>query len=489
MKKIFLVLLLLAAIGCSVENETSIITKRADFDELVTYQIMVGAYRDTDNKGYGVGYGPTHHNGDLRGIIEALPYIENLGVNSIWLTPVFTSGSVSDKLAATGYFIDDYFNVDPKFGTNEDLRELVEDAHSRGIYVFLDGVFGHHGKTPIEGVLSGAPQADGYMAVYPQSLEFYKRVATYWIEEYEIDGWRVDQAYQMYQAGHNYMKDIREAVEEVSEKRRKEGKEWGILGYMVGEIWDGSGEKIINKGYDGDGLRSFFDFPTRYSLVQILAIQENTSDSWAKDQPASKLNQWGFDLHSRYPEYAQQNMFLTNHDLVRFGDLIERGGFDMYWERHRAALSFLAAYTGPITLYYGDEYGAQVEGFTNERDLGLYDDHASRDIGRIDEFNREEKELIDYTKKLLEMRKKNPALYRGERKNLYADSEVFADLKVHEDNKIIYILNASEKQREVTLEVEGKTANGILTKVEVKIEKGKGEFILPPMSGSFYEIK
>ena len=258
---------------------------------------------------------------------------------------------------------------------------------------------------------------------------------------------------------------------------------------MVGEIWDGSGEKIISKGYEGDGLRSFFDFPTRYSLVQILAIQENTGDSWATDQPASKLNQWGFDLHKRYPEYAQQNMFLTNHDLVRFGDLIERSGFDMYWGRHRAALSFLAAYTGPITLYYGDEYGAQVEGFTHERDMGLYDDHASRDAGRIEGFDENEKALIEYTQTLLRIRGENPALYTGKREHLHSDDKIFADLKTHGDNRVVYILNADTKERKVEVEIDGVKAEELITGKSSNITRGVLSVRIAPMTGTFYRIR
>lgn len=113
-----------------------------------------------DTINYDVGYGPSTHKGDLQGIINSLDYIKSLNVNALWLTPVFDScaATVTDKkLAATGYFACDYFNVDPKFGTNAKLKELVDAAHAKGLYVFLDGVFGHHhhrhhsGRTTLQG--------------------------------------------------------------------------------------------------------------------------------------------------------------------------------------------------------------------------------------------------------------------------------------------------------------------------------------------------
>ena len=111
------------------------------------YQIMVEAFSNGDDSiNYGVGYGPSDHKGDLQGIINSLDYIKGLGVNAIWLTPVFNScgNAVTDKkLAATGYYACDYFNVDPFFGTNAKLKELVDTAHTKGLYVFMDGVFGH----------------------------------------------------------------------------------------------------------------------------------------------------------------------------------------------------------------------------------------------------------------------------------------------------------------------------------------------------------
>ena len=109
---------------------------------------MVEAYADGDStRGYGSGWGPSHHLGDLRGITQQLSRIAELGVNAIWLTPVFDSdrhAEEDDRLDATGYFARDYFSIDPEFGSLEDARRLVDAAHALGLYVFFDGVFGHH---------------------------------------------------------------------------------------------------------------------------------------------------------------------------------------------------------------------------------------------------------------------------------------------------------------------------------------------------------
>lgn len=474
------------------KEENEILTKVEDFNNLRIYQIMVPTYIDGIVGGYGTGYGPSHHNGDLQGVIDALDYIESLGINAIWLTPVFDSQTGEIKGQATGYYADDYYNVDPKFGTNEKLKELIQKLHEKNMYIFLDGVFGHHGSKDIEGVVNGPEQWYGYEVVYPDSLAYFEDVAAYWIDEYEIDGWRLDQAYQLYQNGKNYWKYIRRKVEKLSYERKQQGKEWGTLGYMVGEIWDGGGNQINEQGYSQNGLRSCFDFPMRYSLVQVLATQENKGDAWAMNQPASKLNDTYNSVNQRYPDYAQPNMFFSNHDVVRFGDLIQRAGKSEYWERHKLAISFLTAYTGPITFFYGDEYGEEVEGYINEKDLGYYDDHSGRTEGKISNFNTEEQDLIDYTKKMMQIRKENKALWNGERTNITATQYLYADLKSDGENKVIYAMNVSNKLKQTLKQKFNNTTinqlKDLITGELINITDNEIDIELQPMEAKFYLI-
>jgi glycosidase len=242
---------------------------------LRTYQVMVESFVDGDGSAnYGVGYGPSRHNGDLQGIIDSLDHIKSLNVNAIWLTPVFDScagQAGDDRLDATGYFACDFFNVDPNFGSNAQLKQLVDGAHQRGLYVFLDGVFGHVNKVGVskpspEGRLpalkSGGAGYPGQLVDYgqPESLAYFKEVARYWVEQYGIDGWRLDQAYQL---GLDDWRAIRSEVEQASAARKAAGQQWGTLGYMVGEVWKGADE-IRAQAYgpsDNPALSSAFDFP------------------------------------------------------------------------------------------------------------------------------------------------------------------------------------------------------------------------------------
>ena len=115
--------------------------------DLRIYQIMVESFQDGDpNRNYDVGYGPSSHKGDLRGVLNSLDYIKSLNMNAIWLTPIFESAPSDkdkSKLDATGYYTRNYYKIDRNFGDENTLKELVDKAHEKGIYVILDGVFGH----------------------------------------------------------------------------------------------------------------------------------------------------------------------------------------------------------------------------------------------------------------------------------------------------------------------------------------------------------
>ncbi|HHX62897.1 MAG TPA: type I pullulanase [Epulopiscium sp.] len=450
-----------------------IVIDKTAFNNLRTYQIMVAPYRDGDKGiGYGLGYGPSHHHGDLKGITQALPYIKELGMNAIWLTPIFESKTITgqseaaDRLDSTGYFTTDYFTVDPKFGTLAEAKELVQQAHEMGIYVFLDGVFGHHKAgvdipaSPSGYTITPGEGAETHNPVHydKETLNFYKEVATYWIDELEIDGWRLDQSYQVSipMQNDNYWRQIREAVEAKTEERKALGHKWGTLGYMVGEDWSGEAD-IQQRGYGPDfapGLHSAFDFPGRYRVVQVLAGEEHV-ESGKYNQPATKLDEI-FDTHKVYANHAIPNLMIGNHDLLRFGDLIQRAphlGYGKenpdYWKRHKAAISFLASYTGPITLFYGEEIGMECEGYVNKGDVipghVVADDNISRMPGRLptdgEGFTKDEQDLHDYTQKLMKLRSENPALWNGKRTHLLSTDTKYADLKQDDKNTVVYLLN------------------------------------------------
>ncbi|MCO4173615.1 glycosidase [Aeromonas veronii] len=478
------------------------------------YQVMVESFADGDGSAnYGVGYGLSQHNGDLQGIIDSLDHIKSLNVNAIWLTPVFDScaGQGGDnKLDATGYFACDFFTVDSNFGSNAKLKQLVDGAHQRGLYVFLDGVFGHVNKVGVskpspEGrqpaLTSGGAGYPGQLVDYskPESLAYFKEVARYWVEQYGIDGWRLDQAYQL---GLDDWRAIRSEVEQASAARKAAGQQWGTLGYMVGEVWKGA-DDIRAQAYgssDNPALSSAFDFPLRYGIVQALAVEESGKGG----QGASVLDA-SWNKVENYPNHAMPNLMLGNHDLVRFGDLLERGNFKPteYWQRHKAAFSFMAARSGPITFYYGEEFGDEVPGFAAKvggdcAAQGLCDDHVARSDGKVPAVTgfvpgSEQAELKEWLAQLLAMRAAHPALYQGERVKLVADGSLYGDIKQTAGEQIVYLLNLSTTALSYNLPT-GKLRSGSAL---VDLQSGESLAIggssvtveIPPLSGRFLRLQ
>lgn len=447
-------------ISVTAKPENSLVS---DWNELRIYQVMVSSFQDGDSSvGYGTGYGPGPHNGDLRGVINALDYIKSLGMNAIWLTPIFTSDG-NGQLDSTGYFCSDYFNVDPKFGGNAVFAELVEEAHKLGINIILDGVFGHHRST---GVSKASPKgkypSGGSNPVkYPDSLDYYKEVAQYWIENYKIDGWRFDQCYQVglgdngkncNTGGHNYWYEIRTAIKESSAKNGVKGQDWGTLGYTVGEHWNGDAAQIqagsVNPGSAGGyGLQSCFDFPSRYKIVQMFATEESKGVSGIS---LSNLEYVYSDYSKKgytHPEGYYPNLFITNHDLVRFGNLInwkfsENRSSENYWKRHKIALASVAAYSGPITVYYGDEYGMMTDGYYNGMN-GWYNDNIARDAGKISGFSSKEQDLHDYVSKLMQIRMENEVMWNGKSSTVTSSSDFYAGKKTLDGKTVCFGINNS----------------------------------------------
>jgi len=488
----------------------------ADFCDLRIYEVMVESFVDGDsNHNYNDGYGTSHHRGDLRGIIDSLDYIKNLGMNAIWMTPVFDShagqpkesGGTDLKLDATGYWTRDYFQIDPKFGTLADAQELVDTAHEMGMYVFFDGVFGHHkgnlvssptGKLPV----NSSPGFVNYNA--PASLDFYKEVATYWIDELGIDGWRLDQSYQVPATA---WQAIKSEIETVSAQRALAGQEWGTLGYLVAEDWSDA-QTIANRAFGTNSnpiLDSAFDFPVRYATVGVLAGEE----SGLSGRPASVLgDSWSYGAHDQtYPDHALPNLMLGNHDLVRLGDLLQRANITdpddaEYWTRHRLMFMVQGAYSGPITRYYGEEIGDELPGYANQvtsgcASLGLCDDHVARTSAKIldvtvtsSELSADQHALMQFHQDLMDLRSQYPALSHGTRQHLYSNNNLYIDLKTHGDEEIVFAMNTSNSPIIVELNASlfvsvPPSAWDLINDVSVNFMSGYLTFTLQSLSGQY----
>lgn len=514
--------------------EKPVNTLVTNFNELRIYQVMVASFQDGDPSiGFTQMWGPDNQTkgGDLQGIINAISYIKALGCNALWMTPIFNSNG-SDKLDATGYFAYDYFNIDPHFGTIAKFDELVALCHENGINIILDGVFGHNkgsvasspGRNGIKnpGIIPSTSNPVDY-ANNSNSLKYYSDVARYWITEHKIDGWRFDQCYQVGLGdkdndtgvfpkntgtnGHNYWYDIRKVVEEAASSNGTLGSDWGTLGYMVGEHWHGDATVIqmgsVNAGYTsssygntsnaakGYGLNSCFDFPAYYQVVQGFAQEHNDSKS-AKNNITIGLSY----LYKTYSEKGYSckeddgsyetyypNFMLSNHDLFRIGDLIHEKyseGFesDNYAKRNMVLLAAQAAYTGPITIYYGDEIGDHNATTTT----GWSTDNVARSSGKISGFNTREQKIHDWTQKCLETRAEHEALWNGSNEQVIGEKDFYVSKKVG-GGETIYIAFNYNSTSAKTFTISG-SGTDLLSD-----ESFSGTVTVPALSARFVLIK
>ncbi|MEM9296460.1 MAG: alpha-amylase family glycosyl hydrolase, partial [Planctomycetota bacterium] len=323
-------------------------------------------------------------------------------------------------------------------------------------------------------------------------------------EEVGIDGWRLDQGYQV---PLNAWEEINTAVQQASQARADAGHEYGTLGYMVSEIWDNE-YRIRDTAY-GNGpdpvLPSAFDFPTRYAAVQVFAGDEGGYSG----RPAYGLAE-GLNTQNVYPDAAQPNLMLGNHDLLRFGDLLQRNNIadvddPEYYARHRLAFLFQAAYTGPITTYYGEEIGDETPNFANQVSWncvgqGLCDDHVARTSGKVlgvsvtsPELRPEQVDLMVFYRDLMATRGANDALSHGENTVLFADNELYVALKQHLGQQILVMLNVGDSARQFSLsndlfdDYSGDTdvLVGVLGVAEGAQQL---DFVLPALTGAYVEL-
>ena len=447
---------------------------------LILYQVMVEAAPNgggDDAAGKGTGWGPSEHKGTLRGIENSLDFIKGSGANALWITPVFTSSKEfgDEKTNATGYFASEYWDnvndkpsIDPDFGGLRAFESLVSKTHNtlddvdgKGMWFILDGVFGHASAVfnstlnypPVMSdnclTMSGDKKSKTDKEVYgsagsnfkcfnwdeSNTKNFFVGLAEKMITEYHIDGWRLDQAYQV---------PLEEGWKSLKQEVMQASTEAGRLGYMVAEVWSGDPQKIQDTVFKDAAVESAFNFPLRFKLVQTIAGQEETKDSWATLQPASGLaDEYGYGSYDIYKDYnVMPNMFTDNME-----------------------------YSGPITIYYGSEYGDWTEGFSKKLDpcgtgKEWCDDHASRTqmVSSEDKLKQWQKDLRTNVGRMMTYRKAHPALYNGKRFHIYSteekpsdrDSENFyVDVKKAADDSEAFVFVASMSKKERTLQFEG----------------------------------
>ncbi|QIK51195.1 alpha-glycosidase [Jeotgalibaca porci] len=385
------------------------------------------------------------YGGDIQGIMDKLDYLQDLGINGLYLTPIFRAPS-NHKYDTT-----DYYEVDPDFGDKALFRSFVEEAHKRGMRVMLDAVFNHIGaestqwrdvaeyqeesrykdwffikehpvpsaeeirnRPPetIEHVENLPYETYAYVPMMPkinthnpEVQEYLLNIATYWIKEFDIDGWRLDVANEV---DHAFWRKFNEACLAVKPDL-----------YILGEIWTSSRSWL-----DGEQFHGVMN----YSLVG------NIIDYFVEKQiPTRKMANVLNEQLMQYRKQTQETMFnmLDSHDVPRILTMAN-GDIDLV----KATLTFMFMMHGTPCIYYGTEVGM----------MGGADPQNRRCM--VWEEERQDRAMYEFTKELIAFRKEfQPLLSYGFLKwDIVLDEEKVVGVKRHiGDEALIAYFNQGEE--------------------------------------------
>lgn len=449
-------------------NEADINVAPTWVNDTVWYQIFVERFSNGDSFNDPVGTKPwgyhevkneERYGGDLKGIINRLDYIEDLGVNGIYLTPIFESGS------AHKYDTTNYEKIDSHFGDEAVLKELVTKAHSKNIKIMLDGVFNHCGKyfMPWQDVLEKGPASiyydwfmikewpinkedhntkDGSFYTFaftsrmpklntnhPQVIEYFISLVKKWIETYDIDGLRLDVANEV---SHLFLKELRKAVKALKPDF-----------YLLGEIWHDAMNWLR-----GDEFDSVMNYPLASAITDFWASEERSNFDFE-----CMINR-NFTMYMQQTNDCLFNL-LDSHDTNRLIDKVK--DIRVFYQQ----LAVLFTMPGSPCIYYGTEIAME----------GSFDPDCRRCMPWDQIDANVFKNRIEIVKTLIYLRKNNQA-FRSKHFHFLSDNQkkrVIRYIKIDDNHqKIEVLLNCSEEA--ISIEQEGKKLFSFLEE----------EFILQP---------
>ena len=409
---------------------------------IIYYQIFPERFCDGDITNNPAGYDawgtlPTRENymgGDLKGICDKVEYLEKLGVECLYLTPIF-KGDFNHKYATT-----DYFEIDPMFGTKEDLHKLVDKCHRYGIKILLDGVFNHTGIhfAPFEDLLKNQEHSRYkdwfFVNKIPTAIshrdyecvgaykwmpklntankevrEFILSVMDYWIREYHIDGWRLD-----------VPDEVDSTVWQEARLMLKE-KYPDII--LLGETW----------GYGGRLLRG-----NQMDSVMNYIFRDAVRDYFGKEIISSK----DFDARVNAmlginKSETSQLLYnpLDSHDTERF--LFYCGGDK---KKMKLAVAFQLLFGGSPAIFYGDEVGIDGDNDPDCRKCMVWDETADND-------------LFEWYWNLIQIRKQYDSIRKGDYHTILFDEKFYGFKRTLGQETLYVLLHKGEKTETVNCPV------------------------------------
>lgn len=461
------------------------------------YEIFVYSYYDSDGDGIG----------DLNGVTQKLDYIADLGFNGIWLMPIMQSTTYHK------YDVVDYNTIDKEYGTMEDFKRLVEEAHKRGIRVVIDFVINHTSSqhqwfTQACEYLRGlgndedpdveeCPYVEYYHfsrdkvngVYYPVSGSGWYYEGSFWSEmpdlnlscealrkeleataknwlDMGVDGFRMDAAMHFEENDAAFNTEVLNWLYEYCRSINEDF-------YMVSEVWAG---KATIADYYASGTPSMFNFDAADAEGKLIKAARGNYKAASFVQAMAGYQA---DFSAENADFIDAP-FITNHDMGRVANALMKDEKDL-----KMACGLLMTMNGSPFVYYGEEIGMSSSGKKDENkrlafvwsdtdSTGMTDGPKDADKGIEFAFEGAEQQLenpysiLNYYKRAIRLRNENPELARGEIKiieALTADNQA-AITKTYEDSTIGIVYNTSDEEISVMLggtELENMQIRGYLT--------------------------
>lgn len=485
--------------------------KVSDWPRGVTYEIFVQSFCDSDNDGIG----------DIKGMTSKLDYLADLGVEAVWLMPIGPSPSYHK------YDVTDYYGVHPDYGTLEDYKEFIEEAHERGIKVVMDLVVNHSGvdhpwfqealrnpnspyrnyyvwahkddpETQKEGkIISGdsgnvnrwhkVANSDSLYYGYfyggmpdlnfdnPKLRQEIFNVGKFWLEEVGVDGFRLDAARHIFpddraEDSHRWWEEFRSEMRKVKDDV-----------YLVGEVWASANEVAPYM----QGLPALFNFDIGGAIVN--AVQQEDAGMLVENH--KKIRNFYKTVN---PDYVDAT-FITNHDQNRI--MSEVNG-DVNKARMAAALLFTLP--GSPYIYYGEEIGMQGKKPDELiREPFIWEEKEEDDcratwmepkyntdetVTPADEQLEDDDSLLNHYRDLIHLRNNSSALTYGELEPVNLNVKgVTAFLRKHGEDTVLVLHNLTGQEKTVNRPAYLEQYDEVLFKTQ-EVELDENEIELEPYS-------
>lgn len=412
------------------------------------------------------------HGGDLKGVENKLDYISSLGVTTIWLNPVIENDM--PNRTEHGYAFTDHYKIDARVGGEAAYGHLVDAAHKKGLKIIQDAVYNHLGlyhvtvqdppfkewlhqwpsytnttykdQVLFDPYASGSEKkimSDGWFTRQmpdinqnnPYVANFLIQHAIYSVEEFGIDGWRIDTyAYNDLE----FMNRCNKALETEFPKIT-----------MFGETWV---HGVINQSYF---VQNTYNIPFKSNLQASTDFQT----LWAITETMTKDFGWDDGVNKLYTTLAQdfvykdpsrEVIFLDNHDIARFFSVI---GEDV--EKYKSSINWLLTCRGIPQFYYGGEIG--LTGFTSPNDGYVRQDFPGGwPSDRVNKFtsagrNEKENEIWNHVAKLANFRKTSSALQTGKMMQYVPEDAVYVYFRYDAAQTILTVMNTGKETKTIKL--------------------------------------